>query len=194
MPEAGKSPEYGFTWKVSERGRMAWFLDQNGLHGGGMATALWQSAPGTVAASLEGRPRRTCRNSLLLALEPATGSGIASAAVKILHKVLPPLRITRFDISKKHMRGRHALGPVIRGRSSNLTPWNRPHSLPEPICRFPEHKLFSPIPVTTAYRPQYVIMSPIPPAVPQKPDRACSLSSCQRCVLPGLVLPHRCLP
>ena len=69
---------------------MAWFLDQNGLHGGGMATALWQPAPDTVASSLKRRPRRTCRNSLLLTLEPATGSGIASAAVKISHKVLPP--------------------------------------------------------------------------------------------------------
>ena len=66
------------------------FLDQNGLHGGGMATALWQSAPGTVAASLEGRPRRTCRNKLQLTLEPATDSGMTSATVKISHKVLPP--------------------------------------------------------------------------------------------------------
>ena len=105
-----------------------------------------------------------------------------------------PLRITRLDIPKRHMRGRHALGPVIRGKSSSLTPWNRPHSPSEPICRFPERKLFSPIPVTTAYGPQCVIMPPIPPAVPQKPDRACSLSSCQRRVLPRLVLPHRCLP
>ena len=68
---------------------MAWFLDQNGLHGGGMATALWQSAPGTVAASLEGRPRRMCRNRLPSALGPATGSGMTSAAVKISHRVLP---------------------------------------------------------------------------------------------------------
>ena len=105
-----------------------------------------------------------------------------------------PLRITRLDIPKRHMRGRHALGHVIRGRSSSLTPWNRPHSPSEPICRFPERKLFSPIPVTTAYGPQCVIMPPIPPAVPQKPGRACSLSSCQRRVLPRLVLPHMCLP
>ena len=35
-----------FPWKASEHGRMAWFLDQSDLHGGGMATAPRQSAPG----------------------------------------------------------------------------------------------------------------------------------------------------
>ena len=37
---------------------MAWFLDQNGLYGGGMATALWQSALGAAASPLKGQSHR----------------------------------------------------------------------------------------------------------------------------------------
>ena len=74
-----------------------------------MATALWQSALGAVAASLEGRPHRTCRDSLLLALEPTTGNGMAPATAKTSHKVLPATARDIISERSRHVCHDHAL-------------------------------------------------------------------------------------
>ena len=52
---------------------MAWFLDQNGLHGDGMATAPRQPAPGTAAAPLKGWSRGDVPGQVTV--DPRAGHG-----------------------------------------------------------------------------------------------------------------------
>ena len=63
------------------------FKAGTGPHGSGAATAPLQPAPDAAAAPLKERPRRTVPDSLILALGPTVGGGMAFATVKASHRV-----------------------------------------------------------------------------------------------------------
>ena len=69
------------------------FWARTSLHGSGMAITPWQPAPDMAASSLKRRPHGTVPGQFSANLRASHGSGIASATVKISHKVLPAPKI-----------------------------------------------------------------------------------------------------